>query len=46
VLQWAKVGHAVKRALKVNRRDDAELAASAGKVLALVAAVRGRVLAQ
>ena len=45
-LEWAKVGHAVQRALKVNRRDDTDLAASASKVLALVAAARGRALAQ
>lgn len=47
LLQWSRVGYAVKRALKVNRRDDTDLAASARKVLTLVAAVRGsRALAQ
>ena len=47
LLQWAKVGYAVKRALKVNGRDDTDLAATAAKVLALVAAARGgRALAQ
>lgn len=46
MLLWAKVGYAVKRALKLNRGDDAVLSSSGGKILALVAVARGRALAQ
>lgn len=46
MLQWAKIGYAVKRVLKLNRRDDAELAERGGKILALVAIARGKMLAQ
>lgn len=46
LLQWAKVGYAVKRALKLNQQDDSDLVSGGGKILALVAVARGRALAQ
>lgn len=46
LLPWANVGYAVRRALKLNRKDDANLASSGRKILALVTTARGRALAQ
>lgn len=46
LLQLAKVRHAVKRALKINRCDDVGLASRGGQILTLIAVARGRALAQ
>lgn len=46
LLQLAKVRHAVKRALKINRCDDVDLASRGGQILTLIAVARGRALAQ
>ncbi|CAM9864563.1 unnamed protein product, partial [Ectocarpus sp. 8 AP-2014] len=46
LLQLAKVRHAVKRALKINRCDDVDLASRGGQILTLTAVARGLALAQ
>ncbi|CAN0547710.1 unnamed protein product [Ectocarpus sp. 12 AP-2014] len=46
LLQLAKVRHAVKRALKINRFGDVDLASRGGQILTLIAVARGRALAQ
>ncbi|CBN77331.1 conserved unknown protein [Ectocarpus siliculosus] len=46
LLQLAKVRHAVKRALKINRCDDVDLALRGGQIITLTTVARGRALAQ
>ena len=46
LLQLARVGYAVKRALKIKGTGDTDLASKGGKILTLVSVARGRALAQ
>lgn len=46
IFQLAKVGYAVKRALKINGTRDAGLSSRGGRILTLVSVARGRALAQ